>query len=195
MMPSVAGKGTCVLAGVAALQLLATLAAGPALADMDMLPPLEEVLPPLHEAEPSCCWGLEDMDPLRVLLIVTVYVMICHMMFWSAFRIILPGVHVDRGGDRLVEAPAALTLAWAAGLAQSAAGIARAGSGRLRLRGIASWSVLRGPGPAAPACRHPYEDDAGVPCLDQSHRAPPGASWHATARLSSLHEERHGDRT
>ena len=86
MTPLGAGRVTGVLAGVAAVQVLAALAAAPALADM--LPPLKESLPPLHEAEPSCCWGLEDMDPLRALAMVTLYVMFCHVMLWSAVRII-----------------------------------------------------------------------------------------------------------
>ena len=88
MMPSGAGKGTGVLAGVAAVPVLAALAADPALANMSMPPPLELFLPPLPEAEPSCCWGLTDIDPLRVLAMVTLYVMVCHVLLWSAFRLI-----------------------------------------------------------------------------------------------------------
>ncbi len=83
-----AGKASGVLAGVAAAPLLAALAAEPALADMDMLPPLELFLPPVAEAKPSCCWGLDDIDPLRALVMVTLYVMVCHVMLWSAFKII-----------------------------------------------------------------------------------------------------------
>lgn len=87
MTPPGAGKVTGVLAGVAAAPVVAAVAAAPALADMSMPPPLELFLPPVPEAEPSCCWGLEDMAPLRVLAIVTLYVMVCHVTLWSAVRI------------------------------------------------------------------------------------------------------------
>ena len=88
MTPSGAGKVSAVLAVVAAVPVLAALAADPALAVMPLPPPPEGLLPPFPKTEPSCCWGLEDMDPLRVLAMVTLYVMVCHVMLWSAFRII-----------------------------------------------------------------------------------------------------------
>ena len=83
MTPLGAGKVTGVLAGVAA-----ALAADPALADMYMPPPLEQLLPPVAEAEPSCCWNLDDIDPVRVLALVTLYVMACHALLWGAFKLI-----------------------------------------------------------------------------------------------------------
>ena len=101
MTPLGAGNVTGVPAGVAVVLLLAAQAANPALADVSMLPPLELFLPPVPEAEPSCCWGLEEMDPLRVLAIVTLYVMICHVTLWSAVRII-----------RLVSTFVAEEIAW-----------------------------------------------------------------------------------
>ena len=88
MTPSGAGKGTGVLAGVAAAPLLAALAADPALADMSMPPPLEQWLLPITEAEPSCCCNLDDIDPLRVLAMVTLYVMVCHALLWGTFKLI-----------------------------------------------------------------------------------------------------------
>ena len=88
MTPLGAGTVTGVLAGVTAVPVLAALAADPALAAMDMPVPPERLLPPFPEAEPSCCWGLEDMDPLRVLAMVTLYVMVCHVMLWGAFRLV-----------------------------------------------------------------------------------------------------------
>ena len=88
MTLSDAAKGAGVLAGVAAVPVLAALAADPALAVMDMPVPPERLLPPFPEAEPSCCWGLDDIDPLRVLAMVTLYVMVCHVMLWGAFRLI-----------------------------------------------------------------------------------------------------------
>ena len=88
MTPLGAGKGTGVLAGVAAVPVLAALAADPALAVMYMPPPLEQLLPPVPEAEPSCCWNLDDIDPLRVLAMATLYVMVCHALLWGAFRLI-----------------------------------------------------------------------------------------------------------
>lgn len=50
--------------------------------------PPEQLLPPFPEAEPSCCRGLDDIDPFRVLAIVTLYVMVCHALLWGAFRLI-----------------------------------------------------------------------------------------------------------
>ena len=88
MTPSGAGKGTGVLAGVAAAPLLAVLTADPALADMSMLPPLEQWLLPIAEAEPSCCCNLDDIDPLRALAMVTLYVMVCHALLWGAFKLV-----------------------------------------------------------------------------------------------------------
>ena len=89
MTLSGAGKGTGVLAGVAAAPVLAALAADPALAVMSMPPPLEPLPPlPATAAEPSCCWGLDDIDPLRVLAIVTLYVMACHALLWGAFKLV-----------------------------------------------------------------------------------------------------------
>ena len=88
MTPSGAGKGTGVLAGVAAAPLLAALAADPALADMYMPPPLEQWLPPIAEAEPSCCCNLDDIDPFRMLAMVTLYVMVCHALLWGAFKLV-----------------------------------------------------------------------------------------------------------
>ena len=82
------GKVTGVLAGVAAAPVLAALAADPALAVMDMPVPPEQLLLPFPETECSCCWGLDDIDPLRALAMVTLCVMVCHVMLWSAFRII-----------------------------------------------------------------------------------------------------------
>ena len=137
MTLSGAGKGTGVLAGVAAAPLLAALAADPALADMYMPPPLEQLLPPFRGGRaflllepgryrPVACAGdghaLRDGLPRAAVGRV------------QAHR---HGVHVCRGGNRLVDEPAALTTARAAWPAPSPAGIARAGSGRLtgRLRG------------------------------------------------------------
>lgn len=88
MTPLGAGKGTGVQAGVAAVPVLVALAADPALAVMDMSVPLEQLLPPFPEAEPSCCWGLDDIDPFRVLAMVTLYVMVCHALLWGAFKLI-----------------------------------------------------------------------------------------------------------
>ena len=88
MTPLGAGKVTGVLAGVAAAPLLAALAADPALADMSMPPPLEQWLLPVAEAEPSCCCNLDDIDPFRVLAMVTLYVMVCHALLWGAFKLI-----------------------------------------------------------------------------------------------------------
>ena len=88
MTPLGAGKVTGVLAGVATAPVLAALAADPALAEMYMPPPLEPLLPPFPEAEPSCCWLLDDFDPFRVLAIVTLYVMACNALLWGAFKLI-----------------------------------------------------------------------------------------------------------
>ena len=104
MTPLGAGKVTGVLAGVAAAPVLAALAADPALAVMSMPPPLEQLLPPVAEAEPSCCWNLDDIDPFRVLAMVTLYVMVCHALLWGAFKLI-----------GLVSAFAAEEIAWLLG--------------------------------------------------------------------------------
>ena len=82
------GKGTGVLAGVAAAPVLAALAADPALAVMYMPAPVEQLPPPATAAEPSCCWTLDDFDPFRLLAMVTLYVMACHALLWGAFKLI-----------------------------------------------------------------------------------------------------------
>ena len=83
-----AGRVIGVLAGVAAVPVLTALAADPALAVMDMPVPPEQLLPPFPGTQPSCCWGLDDIDLLRVLAIVTLYVMVCHALLWGAFKLI-----------------------------------------------------------------------------------------------------------
>lgn len=88
-----AGKVTHVLAGVAA---------APAVTAMPVRP--EQLLAPFPETESSCCWGLDDIDSLRVLAMVTLCVMVCHVMLWSAFRII-----------RLVSTSVAEEIAWLMG--------------------------------------------------------------------------------
>ncbi|MDE0381694.1 MAG: hypothetical protein OXI20_20870 [Rhodospirillales bacterium] len=89
MTPSGAGRVIGVLAGVvAAPVLMSVLAADPALAAMDMPVPLEQLLPTFPGAEPSCCWDLDDIDPFRVLAVVTLYVMVCHALLWGAFKLI-----------------------------------------------------------------------------------------------------------
>ena len=82
-----AGRVTAVLAGVAAAPVLAALAADPALAVMDMPVAPERLLPPFPEAEPSCCRALDDIDPLRLLAMVTLYVMVCHALLWGACKL------------------------------------------------------------------------------------------------------------
>ena len=92
---------TGVLAGVAAATVLAALTADPAQTVMDMPVPPDQLLPPFPETESSCCWGLDDIDPLRALAMVTLCVMVCHVMLWSAFRIV-----------RLASAFVAEEIAW-----------------------------------------------------------------------------------
>lgn len=101
MRPLGAGRLTAVRAVAAAVPVLAVLAADPALAVMPLPPPPEGLPPLLPRTEPSCCWGLEDMEPLRVLAMVTLYVMACHVTLWGAYRIV-----------RLLSVFAAEEIAW-----------------------------------------------------------------------------------
>lgn len=80
-----AGRAIGVLAGVAAAPVLAALAADPALAAMGMPEPADRLPPPFPE--PSCCGGLDDIDPFRLLAMITLYVMACHALLWGAFKL------------------------------------------------------------------------------------------------------------